>query len=500
MLSCLHCFCRECLNIEVGRQSTLKENRGEGPQQGREAGPQQIKGESPQQGREARPEQSKVERPHQVFNCPTCQKPVTIPVGGVRDLTQDLHLGIGVKIAQYQSKVASKDVVPCDVCIGGTSLGPAVGFCCSCHHFMCQLCCDHHKRARNFYQHDVIALGEAVPKERLSAVKPTCDLHNKEFVFYCETCSCLICHDCTTADHRDHIQSAKLPSIVATTRRDDIRKLLTCAQEVLSKLTDAFKGNITIMKEVEDNEEAVSKSIKQTFVRIHQALDDRMNKVLKQIHDFALSKKTALMLQKETFESLKQDLSRCVDIASCFHQNYTDCEIIALKQLPSTELQASINKAQNLSPEPCECSDIKVVFDNPLSIPDVCHLADICPEKSAWNSTCLRATRGSKYVLTVYAKDSNGQEYPYDDIQLKVELKPQGMRAAVLGDVERRSDGTYTISLVPVHEGPHLLNVTMNGEHVQLSPCKLQVKEPETTTMMQLDRLYRELIEKKRVF
>ena len=465
MLSCLHCFCRECLNIEVGRQSALKENSGEGPQQ----------------GREARPEQSKVERPHQGFNCPTCQKPVTIPVGGVRDLAQDLHLGIGVKVAQYQSKVASKDVVPCDVCIDNTSSGPAVGFCCSCHHFMCQLCCDHHKRARNFYQHDVIALGEAVPKERFS-VTATCALHNKEFVFYCETCSCLICHDCTTTDHRDHIQSAKLPSIVATARRDDIRKLLTSAQEVLSKLTDGFKGNITIMKEVEDNEEAVSQSIKQTFVRIHQALDDRMNKVLKQIHDFALSKKTALMLQNETIESLKQDLSCCVDIASCFHQCYTDCEIIALNQLPSTELQASINKAQNLLQEPCECSsDIKVVFDNPMSNPDVCHLADFCPEQSAWNSTCLRATRGSKYVLTVYAKDSNGQEYLYDDIQLKVELKPPDFGAAVLGDVEQCSDGSYTISLVPVHKGPHLLNVTMNGKHVQLSPYKLQVEEPRTT-------------------
>ena len=444
----------------MGRQCSSQENRGEGSQHSVQEGSQRG------------------------FNCPTCQRSVTIPVGGVKDIPQDLHLDNEVKIAQYQSKVASKDVVPCDVCIDSTSSGPAVGFCCSCHHFMCQLCCDHHKCARNFYQHDVIALGEAVPKERLSAVKPTCDLHSKEFLFYCETCSCLICYDCTTTDHKDHKQNAKLASI-ASLCKDNISNLIDSAFEIMSQLHGAVDCNIRILNEVEENEETISQNIKQTFLLFHKLLDDRMNKVLRELHDIALSKKTALTLQKERFETLNGDIFRCADVAQTVVEKYTDCEVIALKQLPYAELQGSVSKAQRVSLKPCECSDIVKVallknhYENML--PQICHLVDVCPEKSTWYPISLSAINGSRYLLTVEAKDSNGNEYEYNDTQLKVELiqKYSGSlgSAVVLGDRLKRTKGTYSISLTPKDTGPHYLSITMNGQHVQQSPHDLYIEE-----------------------
>ena len=124
MLSCLHSFCRECLHKEVERISAQQDGGGEGPQQNGRA-------EGSQQG----------------FKCPTCEKSVSIPVGGVRDLPQNLHLDAEVKVTQYQSKIASNNEVPCDACDDSSS-GPAVGFCCTCLQFLCQFCCDYHKRAR----------------------------------------------------------------------------------------------------------------------------------------------------------------------------------------------------------------------------------------------------------------------------------------------------------------------------------------------------------------
>ena len=100
--------------------------------------------ESQQNGRGEGPQQAKSS--HQSFKCPTCEKSVSMSVGGVRDLPQNLHLNAEVKVAQYQSKIASNNEVPCDVCIDDSS-GPTVGFCCECLQFLCQLCCDHHKHA-----------------------------------------------------------------------------------------------------------------------------------------------------------------------------------------------------------------------------------------------------------------------------------------------------------------------------------------------------------------
>ena len=101
------------------------------------------------------------------------------------------------------------------------------------------------------------------------------------------------------------------------------------------------------------------------------------------------SKKTALGLQKENFEALKQNLSHCAGIASSV-LTFTDCEITALKQLPSTELEASINKVEKRSLIPCENSDIKASLQLDLyhkNLLEVFSLFDsVCPEKCNWKS------------------------------------------------------------------------------------------------------------------
>ena len=322
MLSCLHSFCRECLHKEVERISAQQDGGGE------DGGGE----EPPQNGRGVGSKQR--------LQCPTCNKSVSIPVGGVRDLPQNLHLDADVKVAQYQSKIASKLEVPCDHACIDVSSGPAVGFCCKCLQFLCQVCCDHHKHARNFCLHHVLPLGEEVDMELSSAVKPSCSSHHKEFIIYCEICSCLICQDCITSDHRYHTHNARLPDI-ADELLCDISRLLPSAQKVMVKLTDAIADNNRALEQVEVCEETVSTTIMETFKKLHQTLEDRMNEMLRELHEDSLSKKTSLGLQKEKFEALKQNLSHCTNIASSV-LTYTGCEIIALQQIPSKELRASI--------------------------------------------------------------------------------------------------------------------------------------------------------------
>ena len=256
----------------------------------------------------------------------------------------------------------------------------------------------------------------------------------------------------------------------------------------MSQLDCAIDCNVRVLNKVEQNEETISQNIKQTFVLFHKMLDDRMNKVLSEIHDIALSKKTALTLQKERFETLNGDVFRCADVAQTVVKKYTDCEVIALKQLPYAELRGSVSKAQRVSLDPCECSDIVQValqqnlYENIL--PHICHLVDVCPEKSTWDPISLSAKKGSRYLLTVEAKDFNGNEYEYDDTQLKVELiqKYSGSlgSAVVLGNRLKRTKGTYSISLTPKDTGPHLLSITMNGQHVQQSPHDLHIEEAKS--------------------
>ena len=77
---------------------------------------------------------------------------------------------------------------------------------------------------------------------------------------------------------------------------------------------------------------------------------------------------------------------------------------------------------------------------------------------------------------------SKGERYPYGGLQVKAELRPKSHDGAgIPGEVEDHGDGTYTITLTPQTAGPHQLLITMDGRHVQKSPCDLYVGREYST-------------------
>ena len=82
------------------------------------------------------------------LKCPTCEKTASLPQGGGVDaLSKDLRKNYEVEIAQYESKIQSKEHTGCDQCIN-TANGPAVSFCINCCEFLCEACTKHHKTWR----------------------------------------------------------------------------------------------------------------------------------------------------------------------------------------------------------------------------------------------------------------------------------------------------------------------------------------------------------------
>ena len=157
ILPCLHSFCGQCLHRQIERSGT-KQN----------------------------------------MECPTCQRSITIPEGGVNAIPQNFHLGFEVKVARCMSKIGSVEEKSCDACMRG-STGPAVVFCCTCHELLCAFCYDNHTFSRKLSNHQVIGLDKESLQLLPRLMKPTelfCSQphhEREELVFYCETCQLLIC-------------------------------------------------------------------------------------------------------------------------------------------------------------------------------------------------------------------------------------------------------------------------------------------------------------------
>ena len=416
------------------------------------------------------------------MECPTCQRSITIPEGEVKVIPQNLHLGFEVEVAGYMSKIGSDGEKSCDVCIDGGK-APAAVFCCTCHQLLCTFCHEYHKRSKIFSTHQMVGLDKESLRLLPSIMTPTEHLcsqphHQKEELkFYCETCQCLACRDCTLVLHKDH-RIAEVCNI-AKVHRDGMREALVCANEVISKLTSAIDANDKMAEQVETSRTNFTRLINLDFEQLHQTIEERKKTLLSELEAISVSKATALTLQKEQLVKIQDEIGGYTEMTSHILQTHTDHEVVALGGLLPTELKATLKKVGNMSLTPSRYS-IYVSLPTDSLMQELSIFGDVMdyspsPSQSTWSSGSAAKVR-EVYCVKVRTKTSKGGRYPGGRLDVKAELRPKSHDGAVVyGEVEDHGDGTYTITLTPQTTGPHQLVITMDGQHVQNSPHDLNV-------------------------
>eukprot|EP00731_Ephydatia_muelleri_P009238 Em0004g1576a len=446
ILPCLHSFCGQCLHKEIERSGTK-----------------------------------------QIMECPTCQRSITIPEGGVHVIPRNLHLGFEVEVAGYMSKIGSDGEKSCDACIDG-STGPAVVFCCTCHELLCSSCHEYHKRSRKLSSHPIVGLDKESLKLLRSFMKPTecfCSLphHEKEELkFYCETCHLLTCRDCALVLHKDH----KIDEMcnIAKVHREAIREALLFAQDMIISLTRAIHANDKMAEGIETSRDNTTLIITQAFEQLHQTIEDRKKRLLSEMAATSVFKTTYLTLQKEQLMKMQDEIGHYTEMTSHILQTYTDHEMIALGDLLPNELKATLKKVENVSLTPNQTSNIHVSLHTDSLIKEISifgHVMDSSPSQSTWSSESVAKVK-EMYCVKVESMNSKGERYPYGGLKVTAELRPKSHDGAVVtGQVNDHGDGTYTITLTPQTAGPHQLLITMDGQHIQKSPCDLDVRMKYST-------------------
>ena len=419
------------------------------------------------------------------MECPTCKRSITIPEGGVSAIPQNLHLGFEVEVVGYiMSKIGSDGEKSCDACIDG-STGPAVVFCCTCHHLLCKLCHDHHKHSKIFDHHQLVGLDKNSIKLLPSMMTPTehfCSdtYHEKDKLkFLCETYQLMTCRDCTLVLHKDH-RIADMCNI-AKVHREAMKKALVCAQEVTSKLTRAIDDIGKVEERVEISRENATLSITQAFEQLHQTIEERKKTLLSEMEAIVLSKTTALTLHKEQLMKMQDEIGHYTEMTSHILQTHTDHETVALGDLLPTELKAILKKVENVSLTPNQTSDIHVSLHIDSLIKELSILGHVMdtppsPSQSTWSSESVAKVKGI-YCVKVESMTSKGERYPYGGLHVKAKLRPKSHDGTVIpGEVVDHGDSTYTITITSQTAGIHQLLITMEGQHVQNSPCDLEVR------------------------
>ena len=136
--------------------------------------------------------------------CPECRKEAKVPAGGVQYLPTNFFINSLMDKLGLKRKV-DNEVLNCNECVKDE---PVVAYCQMCSSYLCQFCCEHHKRSKKFCDHKTVTIAKLRSNKNITiqpnTISLTCKEHDTAVLFYCETCEQLVCKHCVFMRHYGH--------------------------------------------------------------------------------------------------------------------------------------------------------------------------------------------------------------------------------------------------------------------------------------------------------
>ncbi|XP_071478024.1 uncharacterized protein [Diadema antillarum] len=248
-LQCLHSFCAECLE----RRVTVRTN---------------IDGSCRLR----------------TITCPLCRDETVVPDGGVNGLKPN---NLANKVIQalegneYNSKLMDSELC-CESC--KTLRSRAVAYCQDCRHFICRDCVGSHSKMKQMMiAHSIKPLSDlrrGLVKTRNgyrdASYGTLCFQHNgQEKTHFCETCSMLVCPECTEDTHSDPHMCVEMHDAV-TARLRSIRQLVEQGSSKQKEVAD-------VLRSIDRQRNVARRVMHRLQYEINEAADAAVENALKSI-------------------------------------------------------------------------------------------------------------------------------------------------------------------------------------------------------------------------
>ncbi|CAG2194453.1 unnamed protein product [Mytilus edulis] len=172
-------------------------------------------------------------------------------------------VGIQLIYCVTMAQTPSKSCALCDK--------PATLYCYEDKQLLCFQCKkDIHDRVPVCRDHNVVDIHKA--GTHIYKPVPACDSHEKEFLYYCSKCDCLICKECMTSSHNGHI-TKEIKSITDIHRQevDEIINKLKTKVEELKKTLETIDGEHSLL--IQSGCDSYIEVVEKTSAEIHQIID-----------------------------------------------------------------------------------------------------------------------------------------------------------------------------------------------------------------------------------
>ena len=413
------------------------------------------------------------------LTCPTCRHIVPLSKKGVDGLQSDFHIGRLFEIRDAFNKAAEPTETQCGSC--GDER--ATGYCRDCSEFVCDECQAVHKKLKKMKHHKIATLKELQtqaanlfpPKK----VIPNCPKHPENALkIYCETCSTLICTDCTIRLHRDH--NYDLLADVFPKHEEELVSSLKPVKQKLHTVQQALKAFDTRAKKINDQRATLEAHIHKEIDQLHQLLDQRRAQLVGELDMLTQQKLKSLAAQRDQVEITQVKLTSCLEYAEGGLQTGTESEVLAMKAPVLKRIEQVSAKFDPDTIQPETEADLRVAADTKQQLQqDCCTFLTIKDSFSLENSHTTGdglkgAMTGEQKTVVFHAMTTQNKEYKCK-LNLKAELEHIKSKDRVQCEVVKQQNGQHKINYQPVKRGKHEIHLTVNGNPVRGSPFPIAV-------------------------
>ena len=412
------------------------------------------------------------------LTCPTCRHIVPLSERGVAGLQSDFHID---HLFEIQDAFNKADDTNCGNCEDGN----ATGYCNDCGDFLCDKCQAAHKLMKYLRNHKLISLDELkaqvtslVPPKK---AVPHCPKHSENALkIYCDTCSTLICMDCTIRLHKDH--NYDLVADVLTKHKEELVSSLKPVKEKLDSVQRALKDFDTRAKAIHDQRAAIEANIHKEIDGQHRLLDQRRAELMGELDMLTQQKLKDLAAQRDQVENTQVKLTSCLEYAEGGLKTGTDGEVLEMKSSILKRVKQISTEFKSNAIQPETKADIELITKGkkPLQqayrdLLEIEQCGSFSFENSHMAGDGLKgATTGETKTVSFQAMTKNNKKFN-DKLNLKAELVHIESKNKSKCEVIEQQHGQHKINYRPMKRGKHELHITVNGDAVRGSPFPIAV-------------------------
>ena len=413
------------------------------------------------------------------LQCPICRHLIKLTPKGVAGLQSDFHVEHLFEIRDAFEKTNQLEKKKCEKCHDDN----ATGFCRDCGAFICDTCTAFHQKWEELSNHKIISLDE-VQKEAISFVRPKkhvsyCPRHPENTLkIFCETCSELICTDCTIKLHQGH--NYDLVTDVLRNHKDEIVARLQPAKQQLSTVTKSLYSFEERVREIDEQKTTIEAAIHKEINLLQRTLEQRRTELVSKLDQLTQLKLKNLATQRDHVELLQVRLSSCVNYVEGGLKVGTVGEVLAMKATMSKRIEHMTADFKPATLQPEEEANLELNANNKQHLQQACKEfgdipSPISPENSyARGDSMKRATVGEQAFAIISTMSVTNREYTHL-IHITAELVHCKSKAIVQTDIQKQEKNHYKIAYQPTKRGKHRLSIKVNGREIQDSPFIIAV-------------------------